>query len=268
MKSNPHDYFRTAPVAANAAPDSQTAFHFDPKSRRYSIEGPVGLKNARLGIEVDGSMHWADEAAHATWSDGEANFEFAEPHLGWKVRFKWLSECPALLISSTLENRGKQPVKLGRCRLADTDSATSEVRFGPHPANAAALLTKGAGNPPWWSKSLMQSPEPLVSKTLTQWFSPGSGPALQFGFVTFDRAETVIESKWDKARQVPVVSAWNDFNGFELGPGASVDSEELAHRPGIRPFGRHGRLGRRRLRTLPSSHLAQASRGMGGMGMG
>ncbi|MGA3322936.1 MAG: hypothetical protein ABSF45_00550 [Terriglobia bacterium] len=204
-----------------------TQFNFDHKSRRYSIDGPVGLNNARLGIEVDGSMHWADEAEHATWSDGEANFEFAEPHIGWKVRFKWLSECPALLIRSTLENQGKQPVKLGRCRLADTGSATSEVRFGPHPENAAALLTKGAGNPPWWSKSLMQSPDPLVSKTLTQWFSPGSAPALQFGFVTFDRAETVIESRWDKARQVPVVSAWNDFNGFELAPGASVDSEEL-----------------------------------------
>ena len=120
-----------------------TQFHFDPKSRRYSVEGPVGLKNARLGIEVDGSMHWADQAAQAAWSDGEARFEFAAPRLGWKVRFKWLSECPALLIGSTLENRGKQPVKLGRCRLADTDSATSEVHFGPNPSNAAALLTKG-----------------------------------------------------------------------------------------------------------------------------
>jgi hypothetical protein len=204
-----------------------TQFHFDPKSRRYSVEGPVGLKNARLGIEVDGSMHWADQAAQAAWSDGEARFEFAAPRLGWKVRFKWLSECPALLIGSTLENRGKQPVKLGRCRLADTDSATSEVHFGPNPSNAAALLTKGMGSPPWWSKSLMQSPEPLVSKVLTQWYSPGSGPALQFGFVSFDRAETVIQSGWDKARQIPVVSAWNDFQGFELAPGASVDSEEL-----------------------------------------
>jgi hypothetical protein len=230
-----------------------TQFHFDPKSRRYSIEGPVGLKNARLGIEVNGTMHWADEAdgavAHTTPSEGEdANFIFADPPLSWKVRFKWLRDCPALLISSALENQGKQPVKLGRCRLADTDSATGEVRFGAHPSNVAALLNKGMGNPAWWSKSLMQSPEPLVSKVLTQWFSPGSGPspaegsrghqgsdvippagspALQFGFVTFDRAETVIQSGWDKARQIPVVSAWNDFQGFELAPGASVDSEEL-----------------------------------------
>ena len=54
---------------------------------------------------------------------------------------------------------------------------------------------------------------PFISKTLTQWFTPGSGPAMQFGFLTFDRAETVVESGWDDARQAPVVSAWTDFPG-------------------------------------------------------
>jgi len=204
-----------------------TQFHFDQQSRRYSIDGPVGLKNARLGIEADGMMLWADEAAHATWSDDAAKFDFTEPPLSWKVRFRWLAECPALTVSSTLENRGSQPIKLGRCYLAHTDDASGEVRFGAHPEDAAALLTKGAGNPPWFSKPLMGSTEPLLSQTLTQWFSPGGGPALQFGFVTFDRAQTVISSKWDPARKRAVVCAWNDFAGFELAPGASVYSEQL-----------------------------------------
>jgi hypothetical protein len=217
--------------AATGEPASP--FRFDQQARRYSIDGSVGLKDARLGIEAGGRTLWADEAAHAAWSDGAAKFEFTEPPLIWNVHFQWLPDRPALIISSTLVNRGKQPIKLGRCLLADTDSPTSEVRFGAHPENAAALFTKGAGNPPWSSKSLRQSPEPLISKTLTQWFSPGSGPALQFGFATFDRAETVVQSSWDKARQLPVVSAWNDFNGFELAPGASVDSEAL--RIGLEP---------------------------------
>jgi hypothetical protein len=207
-------------------PDT-TQFHFDPQSRCYSIEGPVGIKDARLGIEADGSIHWADQAEHANWTDGEATFQFTAPPLRWKVRFKWLTDRPALLISSTLENQGKQPVKLGRCFLADTDTATGEVRFGDHPENAAVLSTKGMGSLGWWSKILAQSPEPLISKTMQQWFSPGGGPSLQFAFATFDRAETVIQSKWDKARQIPVVTAWNDFNGFELRVGASVDSEAL-----------------------------------------
>ena len=129
-----------------------TQFHFDLQSRRYSIDGPVGLKNARLGIEVNGAMHWADQAERATWVDGEAHFEFTAPRLSWKVRFKWLGDHPALLISSTLENQGKQPIKLGRCLLADTDSATGEVRFGTSASNAAVLVTKGMGSLGWSSK--------------------------------------------------------------------------------------------------------------------
>jgi hypothetical protein len=200
-------------------------FHYDSKSQRYFIEGPVGLKNARLGIEVDGSMHWGDEAEQTAWSDGEARFEFAAPPLGWKVRFEWLSGRPALLISSTIENRGKQLVKLGRCRLADTTKSPGEVRFGPHPAQAATLII--GGYPPLQIKRLSQAEGMLTGKTLTQWFTPGSGPSLQFAFTSFDRAETVIESGWDKERQLPVVSAWNDFAGFELPPEASVNSEVL-----------------------------------------
>jgi len=229
MKSNQSDYFRAVTAAmGTSAAASPAAFHFDEKTRTYSLEGPVGLKNSRLGIEVDGTMHWADKAARCAWSDDEANLEFPALPLTWKVRFKWLGDRPALLLCSTLENRGKQPLKLGRCLLADTNSAASEVRFGSKPENAAALVTKGMGTPPWWSKSLKQSPEPLVSKVLTQWYSPGAGPAMQFGFVTFDRAETVIQSSWDKARQIPAVSAWNDFNGFELAPGAQWPQSSCA----------------------------------------
>ena len=123
------------------------------------------------------------------------------------------------------------------------------------------MTCNGTGNPPWRTHGLAPSTQarraersdtfstegvnashgqlaavpgqiasakgPFISKTLTQWFTPGSGPALQFGFLTFDRAETVIESGWDEARNVPVVSAWTDFQGTELQPGASVDSEVL-----------------------------------------
>ena len=114
----------------------------------------------------------------------------------------------------------------------------------------------------------MQSSEPLVSKTLTQWFSPGGGPALQFGFVTFDRAETVVQSTWDMARQAATVRAWNDFAGFELALGRLGGFRTAPHRPGTRPFVRYGRLGRRSLRALQSPHLAQTSCGVGGMGVG
>ncbi len=240
MKMNRRDFFPTAYLAALAgtklaagkpSPAEGTArFHFDTKTHRYSVTGPVGVKEARLGVEIDGVTHWADAAAHVDWTGaetGEAKIEFTSPPVTWRVRFDWESDGHALVVSSTLENRGKRPLKLGRCRLIDTTDHASQVLFGDHAEKAAALVTNGTGNPPWRSHGLAPSTQrqsersdtfstegvntvhgklalvpgqvvsakgPFISKTLTQWFTPAGGPALQFGFLTFDRAETVTES--------------------------------------------------------------------------
>ena len=89
MKMNRRDFFPTAYLAAVAGTKLATGktlpaetagrFHFDPKTRRYSLAGPVGLKSVRLGVEIDGVTHWADESAHLDWSGsetGEAKIEF------------------------------------------------------------------------------------------------------------------------------------------------------------------------------------------------
>jgi alpha-galactosidase len=273
MKMSRRDFFPTAYLAALAGTelaagkkspvDTPGRFHFDPKTGRYSLPGPVGVKDVRMGVEIDGVTHWADAAAHVEWSGsetGEAKIEFASAPAMWRVRFDWESDGHALLVSSTLENHGKQPLKLGRCRLIDTTDHAGQVLFGAHPEKVAAMVTNGGG--PWRTHGLAPSPQerpeersgattleysehtarhskgvapgqtvsakgPFLSKILTQWFTPGSGPTLQFGFLTFDRAEVLIESGWDEARNVPVVSAWTDFQGTELQPGASVDSEVL-----------------------------------------
>jgi len=274
MKMNRREFFPKAYLAAMAGAKLATGktspteipgrFHFDPKTRRYSLSGTVGLKDVRLGMEIDGATYWVDESAHLDWNGdetGEAKIAFQSPPVAWRVRFDWESDGQALVVSSTLENRGRQPLKLGRCRLADATDHASQVLFGVSPEKAAVMTCNGTGNPPWRTHGLAPSTQvrrsersdtfstegvnashgqlaavpgqnaaahgPFISKTLTQWFTPGSGPALQFGFLTFDRAETLIESGWDEARQVPVVSAWTDFQGFELAPGASVDSEVL-----------------------------------------
>jgi hypothetical protein len=270
MKMNRRDFFPTAYLAAvagaklaagKASPaEAAGRFHFDSQARRYSITGPVGVKEARMGVEIDGVTHWADEAKHVDWSGGEtgeAKIEFTSPTVTWRVRFAWETDGHALVVSSTLENHGKQPLKLGRCQLIDTTGPASAVLFGEHPENATAMVTNGTGFP-WRTHGLAPSTQrraertdtfstegvntshgklalvpgqsvsakgPFISKTLTQWFTPAGGPALQFGFLTFDRAETVTDSGWDEARHVPVVRAWTDFQGTELQPGASLDSE-------------------------------------------
>ena len=181
---------------------------YDQAARRYTLDGPVALKNVRLGIELNGAMRWASDSDRAAWKENEANFQFGSQQ--WTVRFRRAGE--AWLIGSTVRNAGDKPVKLGRCILADSN----EIRFGANPV--ALVMTEGQGASRVWN--LSQSQKPLVGKILTQWFSPASRQALQFGFVSFDRAEVVVESGWDQARRTPTVSAWTDFAGFELAPGA------------------------------------------------
>jgi hypothetical protein len=52
-----------------ARADTPGRFHFDEKTRRYSLEGPVGIQNARLGVEIDGISHGVDKSAHVTWKE-------------------------------------------------------------------------------------------------------------------------------------------------------------------------------------------------------
>ncbi|HLJ13192.1 MAG TPA: hypothetical protein VKV15_01750 [Bryobacteraceae bacterium] len=209
-------------VAAAMPSIAANRFHYDAAARRYSVEGPGAIENAQLGLEADGTMHWAGEAQHASWSEkGEARFDFPSPALRWTVRFHETSD--ALLITSTIENTGPRPLKLGRCRLLDVTGETGELHLGP---DTVAMLMTGTQYPERVVR-LEQAEGPLRSETLTQWFSPSANTALQFGFVSFDRAEAVIESGWNAARRMPTVSAWSDFKGFELAPGASIDSETL-----------------------------------------
>lgn len=198
-------------AAAGAGPRLQ----YDQTARRYSLDGPVSLKNVRLGIELNGVMRWATDADRAGFHENEATFQFGAQE--WTVHFRPSTE--AWLIGSTVRNAGDKPIKLGRCTLLDSN----EIRFGPNPV--AMVTTEGQGSSRVWS--LPQAQKPLVGKILTQWFSSASGQALQFGFVSFDRAEVAVESRWDQARNLPAVSAWTDFQGFDLSPGASVDSETL-----------------------------------------
>ncbi len=131
---NRGDFFPTAYFAAVAGAKLATGktpaaaigrFLFGLKTRRYSIPGDIGLKNVRMGIEIDGITHWADDASHAEWSGeetGEAKFTFQSPAIEWQVQFSWESDGQALIVSSRIENRGHQPLKLGEGR----------ARYGPN----------------------------------------------------------------------------------------------------------------------------------------
>ena len=193
-------------------------FHYDAAARRYSMETPAAaVQEARLGLELDGAMHWTSDAKHAGWNGkDEARFDFESPALRWIVHFRQLGNI--VLISSTVENTGTASVKLGRSILID---AVARM-----PSDTTALQLTASQYPERVVR-LAGLEQPAESKILTQWFSSSANAALQAGFVSFDRAETTATSGWNAARRLPTLTAWSDFKGFALKPGASIDSEIL-----------------------------------------
>lgn len=111
-------------------------------------------------------------------------------------------------VTATIRNTGRNPVRLGKLRMANGTGVPGD----------RALVMSG-----WQLPSLVQSTQgrKLVSKMLLQLWDPSTRKAVQFGFVTFDRANTEIE--FENGR----VSAYCDFEGYTLAPGASVESERL-----------------------------------------
>ena len=102
----------------------------DRAAKTYSFvaegaHGP-GMRNARLGLEVNGKVLWSSAAAAADWQgpdDGRVTpatpaslrLRFDRPKLEWTVRWSMLSENGVGLISSTIKNLGPRGIALGKC---------------------------------------------------------------------------------------------------------------------------------------------------------
>ena len=200
---------------------AETRFHFDPATRQFTLAAPeTSLQNARMGIDVDGRTLWPVEAVPAPQQKDAFELRFADSRLSWTVRFHHSSQAQALEIQSTVRNQGDRPIRLGRVRLADLTDPSSHVRLGP---GSVALVMSGWGVLSR-ARRLAGAP-PQVSKTVTELFDPASGAALNVGFVSFDRAETVVDMNWDSARRAVTLSGWCDLAGYTLKPGASIDPE-------------------------------------------
>ncbi len=131
----------------------------------------------------------------------------------WTVSTR--DEAGARIITATARNTGAEPAKVGRYKLHE-----EVVRLSP---DAVALVMSG-----WQEPSTVQrirGAKPLISQTLTE-LTDGRA-SFQAGFITFDRAQTTHEIRWDEARGAVVVSSYCDFGYWELAPGVEVAAETL-----------------------------------------
>lgn len=216
----------------------------DVAKRRFSFG--TAIENARLALDASGKTMWAEAAASAKWTGaatgevtpstpGRLELRFTEPAIVWTIDFRTGSDGASAMVTSSIHNTSGAAITLGRCRLADVTTSPSALGLGQAPEKSVAFFESGSQNAsPVATLSALDKPR--KSKTLVQIYNPASRTAVHLGFVTYDRISTVHELAWDKARGVPTLSTYCDFEGFALAPGATVETEKLRLAAGTDPY--------------------------------
>lgn len=199
--------------------------------------GDLAVREARLGLEVDGEALWSDQADQVAW-DGPADgklqpgasgrmvLRFGKPEITWDVVFEDDGEGTAVYILSSIENAGSEPVRLDKCRLLDTTDSRSRLQLGPNAEDAVVLVCSGT-TAPSRVRRVADGENSHTTKTIAQLFDSAAKVALHLGFVTFDRANTEHRVGCREDGRSIAVSSYCDFEGFELAPGETVESERL-----------------------------------------
>jgi hypothetical protein len=130
------------------------------------------------------------------------------------------------LLSATIVNRGRKPVSLGRCALVDLATGSGECRFGDDDGRAVFLQSSGsiARNQ---VRRVADATKPQLSWALLHMVSQAARQALHLGFVTLDRVPAFHELTGNAAGKVVSLGSICDFQGWELAPGQSVQTETL-----------------------------------------
>ncbi len=201
----------------------------DAAKRRFSFG--TAIEHARLGLDVDGKTLWAEDAASAKWDSGTLTLRFAAPAVEWRIEFQKGPTDSSAFITSSIRNLSGAAVTLRRCRLVDV----SALNLGLSPERAVAFIESGSQRTsPVTRLGAMEKPR--QSRTLVEIYNPASHSAVHLGFVNYDRISTVHELAWDKARGVPTLSTYCDFEGYTLPAGATVATERLRLAIGTDPY--------------------------------
>ena len=152
------------------------------------------------------------------------------PDASW--HFRWRFEGDTLLLDSDIENHGAKPIALGKALPLD---ARCPAAFALNGEDTVALLNT-AGQGPCLLNRVTDADAQRQSKVLFQFYRPSRKLALQVGFQTFLRADTVAEYDYAPQAGFSGLRAVCDFAGWKLAPGARTPVETLVLRAGADPL--------------------------------
>ncbi len=174
-------------------------------------------------LEADGaSLSSADaRATRGTDSPLDLRLSFAAVAIDWHIQAEEYHGEGRLILRSIITNRSGKPVRLGKVHLLDSPRG---ARLGEGAKEIVCLPLSGLQTPRWIHR-IADAACPRESKIKAQFYNPRSRAAMQVGFLTFHRADTVVSHTYDEKRGIGSLAAWCDFAGWELAPGASTPTE-------------------------------------------
>lgn len=190
-----------------------------------------------LRLEADGKvLRGADAQAEAV-SEAPLSFRlrFAQPALDWTVTAREEAGEGRWILDSVLSNRSAAAVKLGRVWMMDAEDGVRLCEGAARPSGTVALTLQGLGTPRRIHR-VDDAEGPRESRIKTQFHRGDAKRALQAGFLSFGRTDTVVAHACDAIRDIGRLEAWCDFAGWELPPGAQTPTETFTVACGEDPY--------------------------------
>ncbi|MBT3380937.1 MAG: hypothetical protein HN742_16105 [Lentisphaerae bacterium] len=202
----------------------------DEQSGHFSFEhNGVLIGPWSASVIVNGQTHTASAAIQTSAS--EAILQFADIGLLWSFTARERDGGETLELWSILQNTSETALSLG---LVRPFALAGEVDLWDPSATVVQPLP---GVIKQRAVHRLADPEcPRDSKIKAQFYNSVSRRALQVGFVTFCRADTVVAHTADEAGRLLSLEASCDYAGWELGGGEMTEIEAFTLSLGTCPY--------------------------------
>jgi len=204
----------------------------DGKRLEFRAGGCV-VRNWGMSIEADGRRLTTADTGTTSKGEGVAGLELSFPAVGltWNLSAKIDGGNGRIVMDSTLENLSERPISLGKACLLETDAVEGLT------ADEDVVCLPLSGNTgDRYIYRLSDEQCPRSSKIKAQFWDRQAGKALQVGFVSFQRADTVVEHTYEEGHGLTGLRAYCGFGGWELGPGESTPTETFTLAFGDDPY--------------------------------
>jgi hypothetical protein len=177
-----------------------------------------------MALDVDNELlqTMAAIAEHISEEPLHVKFHFPQRELTWEVVGEIDQAANTLILRSSIRNESQRPIALGKAFLLRTNGLIGFFE----PGDEVVYLPITSGEQAQQLKQVQKlDAKGATSGIAMQAFNQSQSKALQAGFVTFQRAKTMVEH----ARQASALQlkVWCEFDRWELDPGASTSTETL-----------------------------------------